>query len=788
MDTRIVPSETLSVLEMDRLLEHLADLASSRLARERLRHPIWLLKLERIQRLQGLVQEVREILEHRRTLSLLPLADAEEALQRLLERADFLDGTQLNALAGVLELSGELSVFFTSQPGAFPLCTDALEGLGQYSEELTSLRRKVDETGELKDGASPVLGRLRGELRHEESRIRNRLEKVVAEWSRQGLLSDTNIGWRDDRPVVQVPAGGAGKLDGLVVDRSASGRTLFVEPFISLEHRGKVNQLQAEIRHEEIRLYHELSSMFRARRSDITRTRDQLTQLDEWLARARLGVELGGRPVEISQTMELVIRDGRHPLLMRNTDVVPLNLELGPDQKVLLISGPNAGGKTVAMKTLGMFALMLRAGIPLPVAEGSRLPVFDCVLTDIGDRQSIENDLSTYTSHLSRTRDIVVHRNRRGLFLVDELGSGTDPDEGAAIAMAFLERMTGASGLTVASTHLGQLKAFAHERPGIVNGSMSFDEEKITPTYRFVGGVPGSSYALEILQRMDMPKVIQDRARHFMDNEQKNLARLISDLQSRLAQSERALKVVEMREVELESLVNQYRDKLKLSRKEARVIRSEALAEASTILKEANRLVEKAVRDVRQHGAEKEKVAEARETLRNKDRELESRRQALQPRQTPRRLDRPPAVGDRVRVTGLDSVMQVLRVDSGKLTVQSGIMKLSFPLDRVLEILGPEEKRSETRSGVKHQVGAPSSLRLDMRGMSSVEAMGAMDAFIDECMIAGVSPVCIVHGKGDGILRRVVHEHLARFECVTNWRLGNPEEGGDGVTIVTIEN
>jgi len=772
---------------MDRLLEQLAELGSSRQARERLLAPVWLLNRDRIRLLQDQVREVREIHEHRFAMSLLPLADGEAALWQILESVEFLDGSQLNELAGVLELSGELAHFFTNESAAFPRVAEAMGGLARFDAELTTLRRMVDGSGLLKDGASPLLGRLRGELRHEEARIRSRLEKVVADWARQGLLADPAIGWRDDRPVVQVPAGGANRLDGLVVDRSASGRTLFVEPFVSLEHRGRMNQLQADIRHEESRLFHELGALFRARRAEISTVRDRLVLLDEWLARARLGGVLKGRPVEICEGPEFVIRDGRHPLLLRSVDVVPLNLELGPDSKVLLISGPNAGGKTVAMKTLGLFALMLRAGIPLPVGEGSRLPVFECVLTDIGDRQSIENDLSTYTSHLSRIREIVIHRERRGLFLVDELGSGTDPDEGAAIAMAFLERMTTAGGLTVASTHLGQLKAFAHERDGILNGSMSFDEERISPTYRFMAGVPGSSYALEILQRMEMPKVIQDRARHFMGSEQKNLGRLITNLQARLAQTERSQKVIEVREAELEGLVSQYREKLKESRKEAKLIRAEALGEASTILKEANRLVERTVRDIRQQGALKEQVADAREVLRQKDRELEQRRLALQPKRTPVPLERSPSVGDRVRIEGLESVLQVLRVDGGKLTVQSGMMKLSFPLSKVLDILPPEGGSRGGSGGLKHRVDAPTSLKLDMRGMSSDEAMTALDAFIDECMIAGVSPVCIVHGKGDGILRRVVHEHLARFECVGNWRLGIPEEGGDGVTIVTID-
>ncbi len=781
--TPLASPGTQRVLELDRVLALAAEHAASEEARQGLLEPHWLDGIEELRERLEQVVECRELLEHKRSLSMLPLADAASALEKLLDSPTWLDGSELNELAAFLELVEEVA----KEVGAdLPRLALALERLAPLPECLAMIRKMIDEAGQLKDKASPELHRLRKDFRREEGRIRGRLEKQASEWIQKGWITDAGLGWRDGRPVVQVPAGAGGRIDGIVVDQSQSGRTLFVEPALSLEHRGLLNRLEQEIRREEQRLYTQIADRLRGEARVMRRNRGLLTTLDGWLARARYAIETKGELPRVTEEALLEIREGRHPLLLRTVEVVPLEMRLGPRERVLVISGPNAGGKTVAMKTVGLFVLMIRAGLLPPCAEGTTLPLVETVLCDIGDQQSIDNDLSTYSSHLERMRGVTEQSRRQGLFLVDELGSGTDPEEGSAIAMSFLERMASSPGLTIASTHLGQLKAFAHDTEGLRNGSMSFDEERITPTYRYVDGVPGSSYALEILERMGLPRVVRDRARHYMDSEQKNLARLVADLQARLAQVKKKLSKIEAREIELDSLVSQYRERMKSSRKEAREIKRMAMQEASTILKEANRLVDRTVRDLKKNAPAPEEVRKARETIREKDRQLEKRGKKLAPRPRRQAPERLPQAGERVRLEGLETPAEVLRVEGRRIQVQAGIMKMSVEMSRVIEVLAPEGPRP-AGGAVRHGMSGPASARLDLRGMTGDEAMSAVDAYIDECMIGGLSPVTIVHGKGDGILRRVVQEHLGRFDCVSSFRRGTPEEGGDGVTIVKVD-
>jgi DNA mismatch repair protein MutS2 len=782
----LLPEATRQVLELDRLLDWVAEGAVSAAAAANLRRgephqdeAALRLDLARL-------AEMLDLLERGAAPALGALAEGEAPLEQLLETPDWLEGNALRTLAGLLETSGSLAAA-PFDPQA-PRLSELRRGLGQYPAELAAIRRAIGEDGSLLDAASPELGRLRRLAGAEEQRLRRELERVEADWRGKGLLGDTGLGWREGRPVLPVNAGALGRVQGLVVDQSQSGRTLFVEPAACLEIRTRLSRAQVEIRQEEARILRGLSEGLRARRAELDRDRGLLLELDHLRARARWGRGLGARVPELAREPDFVIVQGRHPLLARHLEVVPLDLRLGGEGRVLIISGPNAGGKTVAMKTAGLFALLPRLGLPLPCGEGTRVPLFATVLTDIGDQQSIENDLSTYSSHLARMRVILEQAQQPGLFLVDELGNGTDPEEGSAVAMAFLERMQLSPGLTIVSTHLGQLKAFAHDQPGLQNACMSFDEERIAPTFRLVQGVPGSSYALEILQRMGLPRVMLDRARHHLGSEQKNLARLISNLQSRAAAAERDRQAAEAARVKLDSLVARYEERLKSAQKEARELKRDAVAEAARIVKSAGRLVENTVREIRQAAAGKETVQAGRARVAERLHELEKSGAALAPREQPR-----PAVGelrpgDRVRLKDLETVARVTRVEKGgaRLQVEAGILKLSVERGRVLEVLGAEPGREERRGGVS-VIGSDPGLRLDLRGRSADEALAELDAYLDECLLGGLSFATILHGKGLGVLRQVVQDHLRQSPRVLSLRDGQPEEGGDGVTIIKLD-
>lgn len=785
----VIPQATREVLELDRLLEWVAEHAVSISAAHRLRAGVPEDNPQDLRLDLARVAEMLDLLERAAAPRLASLADGEGPLHRLLESPDWLDGGALRDLAALLDACGELAT--TPADPQAPLISAMRAQLPVFATELGAIRRAVSEDGTLLDSASPDLGRLRRLLGAEEGRLRKELERVEGDWRAKGLLGDTGLGWREGRPVLPVNAGALGRVQGLVVDQSQSGRTLFVEPAACLEIRTRISRTEVELRQEEARILRELSEALRMRRDELEPAWEILLEMDHLRARARWGQSLGARVPEMVDGMDLRIVQGRHPLLARHLEVVPLDLELGGQgrDRVLLISGPNAGGKTVAMKTAGLFALMPRLGLPLPCGAGTRIPLFATVLTDIGDQQSIENDLSTYSSHLARMRVILEHGPSAGLFLVDELGNGTDPEEGSAVAMAFLERMLLSPGLTVVSTHLGQLKAFAHDREDLQNASMSFDEEAIVPTFRLVQGVPGSSYALEILQRMQMPRVLLDRARHYLAGEQKNLARLIGDLQARVAAAERDRQAAEATRIKLESALARYEEKLKSAQKEARDLRHQAVQEAAQIVKGASRLVENTVREIRQGGAQRETVQASREKIATRVQELERHERQLAPVE-PKGVDVGPIQpGDRVRLRDLETPARVVRVEKGgaRLQVTAGILKLSVDRERVLEVLGEETRAERERRGGVSVKSSDPGLRLDLRGRSADEALSELAAYIDDCVVSGLGFATILHGKGTGVLRQVVQDHLRDSRFVTHFRDGQPEEGGDGVTIIKLD-
>lgn len=785
----LIPQATREVLELDRLLDWVAEHAVSATAAGRLRAGEPEGDRNELRLDLARVGEMLDLLERAAAPRLGALADGEAPLRRLLESPDWLDGSALRDLAALLEACGELAKAPLDTQS--PLISALRAQLPVFTAELAAIRRAVGEDGTLLDSASPDLGRLRRLLVTEEARLRKELERVEGDWRAKGLLGDTGLGWREGRPVLPVNAGALGRVQGLVVDQSQSGRTLFVEPAACLEIRTRMSRAEVELRQEEARILRELSEALRQRRDELEPAWELLLELDHLRARARWGQGLGARVPDMVEGMELRIAQGRHPLLARHLEVVPLDLELGGagSDRVLLISGPNAGGKTVAMKTAGLFALLPRLGLPLPCDEGTRIPFFATVLTDIGDQQSIENDLSTYSSHLARMKVILEQAPAPGLFLVDELGNGTDPEEGSAVAMAFLERMLLSPGLTVVSTHLGQLKAFAHDRDGLQNASMSFDEDAIVPTFRLVQGVPGSSYALEILQRMQMPRVLLDRARHYLGGEQKNLARLIGDLQARVAAAERDRQAAEATRIKLESALSRYEEKLKSAQKEARELRHQAVQEAAQIVKGASRLVENTVREIRQGGALKETVQAGREKIATRAQELERHERQLAPKSPKATPVGPIQPGDRVRLKDLDTPARVVRLEKGgaRLQVEAGILKLSVDRERVLEVLGEESRAERERRGGVSVKSSDPGLRLDLRGRSADEALAELAAYIDDCVVSGLGFATILHGKGTGVLRQVVQEHLRESRFVTHFRDGQPEEGGDGVTIIKLD-
>jgi DNA mismatch repair protein MutS2 len=465
----------------------------------------------------------------------------------------------------------------------------------------------------------------------------------------------------------------------------------------------------------------------------------------------------------------------RHP----REEVVPLELELGASVRTLVITGPNAGGKSVAMKTVGLLALCTQAGMHIPAAPESELGVFDDVFVDIGDDQSIENDLSTYSSHLLRLRDILQGANQKSLVLIDEIGAGTDPAEGAALAASVLKDLTERGALTIATTHHGMLKAFAHETPGVANASLEFDHETLKPTYRFRSGVPGSSYALELAKRLGVPTYIIDRARDLVGDEKVKLEQLLADLERQSQVYQEQIRQVSGERDRLTSLVRTYDEKMRDLRKELQSIRRKAIDEARDIVLGAQAVIEKTIKEIRESAANKAIVRSVREDVQNLHRRIAELGGEEQPAE-PQDLH----VGDTVRFKDGAQTGEIVEIKQPFATVLSGSTKLRVRLETLLKVGAqrlPAALASETLYTPEGKT------EIDLRGLLGEEAIPKVERFLDDAVVAGLHRVDIIHGKGTGALRKRVADFLKTCPHVKAYRLGEWNEGGTGVTVVELE-
>jgi DNA mismatch repair protein MutS2 len=560
-----------------------------------------------------------------------------------------------------------------------------------------------------------------------------------------------------------------------------------------------------------------------------------LAQFDLLQAKARLANRLEAVVPKLNDEGHIDIREGRNPVLQLHfaassddrsagqgedgapapDDVVPLDLSLGRDFQTLVITGPNAGGKTVSMKTVGLFSLMLAYGLPIPVAPHSSMPLFDRIMVDIGDEQSIEEDLSTFSSHVSNLKHMVRHAGPNTLVLIDEAGTGTDPDEGGALAQALLENLTEAGARTIATTHHGTLKVYAHETDGVENGSMEFDQETLRPTYRYQEGVPGSSYAFEIAQRMGLDGEVLERARELAGERKTAMENLITSFERRNQELEKELydakKAREKAEQEREEL-EQKRRKLEKERDE---YRQQALEEAERIVNEANARIEQTIKEIKEAQAEKEATKQARQDLEDFKENLHEERQETEerveaddgdargappdgagdgadagsdqePDDTPTPAGGPIREGDQVVLDDGSTALEVQEIEDDEAVVIMGSMHMRVELDRLTKVGGPKREPEPSYSGDATMAALEASPSVDVRGERVEEALHTVRGFLDDAIAAGLDSVEILHGKGTGALREAIHDMLAGRSDVADHRKAPIEEGGAGVTYVDL--
>ena len=685
---------------------------------------------------------------------------------------------------------------------AIRLCKEALESaedcplLGNLAQWLQAHRSIEEEIGrciageeEISDGASPALLRIRRSMRIANDRVRERLGNMIRSATFQKYLQEPLVTIRNGRFVLPVKQEYRQNVPGLIHDQSGSGATLFIEPTAVVELGNEYKKLLGEEEEEIQRILSELTALCAPYSQDILEGLGILGQVDLAFAKARLGREMEGVQPEMDQQGFLRIIKGRHPLIPKE-QVVPIDVWLGEEFTTLIITGPNTGGKTVTLKTVGLFALMAQSGLFIPAQTGSRLPVFQAVYGDIGDEQSIEQSLSTFSSHMTNIVEILKQADAGALVLLDELGAGTDPVEGAALAMSILEELHSRGCRTVATTHYSEIKAFALTRAGMENASMEFDVDRLCPTYRLFIGIPGKSNAFEISKRLGMEERLIEKAREYLKNEDVKFEDVISgaEAQRRRAEEERRLAAAERdATAKLREEMEKQRARLEGEREG---LRAKAREDSRRLVNETREEMEKLVAAIRaipgldQRAADRV-IQRSRDALRKREADLAEplEKKPQDPGAAPKQV-RP---GETVRILSLDQKATVLSPADAKgdVQVQAGIMKLTVKLKdlRLIQDTAPTKGVGKVQLDTQRQGG----LELDVRGKLVDEAILEVDRYIDNCLMSGLDQVSIIHGKGTGALRAGIQDYLKRDKRVRSYRMGAYGEGDAGVTVVTLK-
>ena len=791
--------KSIRTLELPRVLELLSEQAVSAEARQRALRLRPETEVEEVLRLLDQTDAARNLIGLRGSPSFSGVKPVAEALDRA-DRGGALNTRELLTIADLLTAARRAKEYFNDEAAektAIDHLFLSLHG-NRFLEE--KIKRAIPDEDTIADAASTELADIRRHMRAAQAKSRQILQKIISSPSYGKILQETIITQRDGRFVVPVKAEHKGDLPGLVHDISSTGATLFVEPMGVVQANNEYIELQAKEQKEIDRILAEFSAEAAAHREDIQWDYDTLVHLDLIFARGQLSYKMNAVRPEVRRDGAIHLRKARHPLLDPKT-AVPIDIELGDTFDTLVITGPNTGGKTVTLKTLGLLTLMTQCGLHIPAADRSAVSVYERVLADIGDEQSIEQSLSTFSAHMVNIVEILKEADRHSLVLFDELGAGTDPVEGAALAIAVIQHVRRLGAKVAATTHYAELKTFAMTTAGVENASCEFDVETLAPTYRLLIGIPGKSNAFAISRRLGLPEDVIAAAQEQMSGESVRF----EDILTQLEEKRQAL---EKREQEADRLLRQreedarrareFREQMERAKENAR---SRGEAEAKRILRDALTAADQVFQELsemRKAQAKAERMLnenEARAALRrtlNEAEEAVSRRDA---RQEPiPKPSRPIRAVDLVEIPGVKTPAEVVSVGKdGTLQLKAGILKMKAKVDEVRLIEDDERAARKKTPSVTIRQNADRALRasaareLDIRGMETLEAESVVENFISAAVMGKLETVTIIHGKGTGALRKAVHDILRRNKAVKSFRLGVYGEGESGVTVVTLK-
>jgi DNA mismatch repair protein MutS2 len=743
-----------------------------------------------IEMLLDRTEEARGILDRGEDFPIESYDDPSEWFETASVEGNFLEGEHFKKIAKTILVVQNSSTFLEKQKDKCRLLHKLAPVASTGKKLLTAIHQTIDEDGVVKDNASAELLRIRRRLRDEQTRVRRIAEQILRRARDSGWVAEgANATVRDGRLVIPMLAEHKRKLQGYIIDQSSTGQTVYIEPGEVMEANNDLRDLQLEERNEVIRILKELTGTLRLSLPELEVGYEFLSIIDFNRAKAKYALEIEAIRPTMKPGPFLDWKDSRHPILFLSLKgkrpLIPLTVGLTNEERFLLVSGPNAGGKSVCLKTVGLIQYMFQCGVLVPMRDDSTMGVFQKIFLDIGDQQSIENDLSTYSSHLRNMNFFIRNANEATMVLMDELGAGTDPNFGGGIAQAVLEQLVKQGSWGVATTHYYNLKVFASNFSGIRNAAMLFDTDKLIPLFRLEIGRPGSSFALEIARKTGLSQETLDDAERIIGKELTGLEKLIKEVAEEKLQLLEKDRDLRNREQHLDATLRKYEDltgKLESQKKE---ILNRAKAEASTLLQETNREIEKTIRHIRENKAEKSETRKVRHGLKQMEKKVTpvQASTAAAPSESLK-------VGDKVRLIGGESSGTLLEIKGKSALVQFGELRSKVKADRLVKsssISGGKTSAPIVRGVELHQRQSDFSPVLDVRGMRVEEVIPVITRFMDDAVLLSQGEVRILHGKGEGVLRKVIREYVKKLKSVSAFHDEHADRGGEGITIVKLK-
>lgn len=804
----LYPQNIEQKLGFDKIRELIAEQCISQLGRAFVQKIRFSDDFSLIEKLHRQAAEFKLILQLENEFPQQNYIDVSDSLSRASIEGTFLSEEQFFELKLSLRTIQQIIHFFKNKdemiyPELITLTKNSLpvEGEG-WAKVVSEIDKIIDERGRVRDNASPELADIRRRLISQQSEVRKTLERILRTVRNSGWIGDEmSLTIRDGRMVIPIMSEHKRKLKGFMHDESASGNMAFIEPAEVLEANNEIRDLEVRERREIIKILEKLTDFIRPNVPALRKAYMFLGIIDFIRAKALFAIEIDATAPLLVENQALEWYRAKHPLLYlsfkkKNHEVIPLSLKLEKENRILLVSGPNAGGKSVMLKTIGLVQYMAQCGLLVPVSPDSKVGVFKNIFIDIGDEQSIENDLSTYSSHLTNMKHFLHYANKYTLFLIDEFGTGTEPTLGGAIAESILQNLLKANAFGVINTHYTNLKVFADKNDGMLNGAMKFDAEHLEPLYELEVGKPGSSFALEVAQKIGLPKQIVENAKKKLGTQQLDFEKLIKELEiERKVFAEKNKEFVETNQ-KLKTTLEQYNGLKTFLENEKKKILNEAKGKAKDLISEANRKIENTIREIKEYKADKEVTKVVREELQVFEKQELKPEKVVEAKPTVEEWEAgigEISAGSYVRIKGQTTIGEVLNIKGKDAEIAIGELKTNVKLNR-LEKMSRKEFKEATKETAKTKIAGIDfnekmvnfSFNIDIRGKRGDEAMMAVDNLMDDAIMLGYPELRIVHGKGDGILRQLIRNHLKGYKQVASTQDEHADRGGQGVTIVKM--